>query len=43
MLDEVGVDNGVKEMIVYRVVNVRILVIVAPSQPHIFVIEYQMF
>ena len=33
MFDEVGVDDRVKEVIVYRVVDMRILVVVNPERP----------
>ena len=32
MFDEIGVYDGVEEMIVHRVVDMRILIIVAPSR-----------
>lgn len=31
MIDEVVIDYGVEEMVIYRVVDMRILVIVAPA------------
>lgn len=33
MLDEVGVDDRIKEMVIYGVVDVGVLVVVAPTKP----------
>lgn len=33
MLDQIRVDDGVKEVVVHRVVDVRVLIVVAPFFP----------